>query len=137
MNTRYPHKPNKRWLVFANAERCDHYASLKEAGFISWKRERNNFSIGDTVYIFSSKQRRIIYSTVVVKEEMRADGGYWLQEPPMHMCWRLEAVAEHSGGKLDEKDLMNHGFKGGRSLQRPVCGNSELLDYIESEFNRD
>lgn len=51
---------SKHWLVYANASRCNHYASLKETGFISWKRERNNFAIGDIVYVFSSIERKII-----------------------------------------------------------------------------
>ncbi|MDE7346750.1 MAG: hypothetical protein K2N48_08435 [Muribaculaceae bacterium] len=67
-------RESKHWLVYVNASRCNHYASLKEAGFISWKRERNNFAIGDIAYVFSSKDRKIIYKTEVIAEEMRADG---------------------------------------------------------------
>lgn len=85
---------SKHWLVYANASRCNHYASLKETGFISWKRERNNFAIGDIVYVFSSIERKIIFKTEVVAEEMRSDGKYWVETPPMHMTWRLEAVEE-------------------------------------------
>ena len=58
-------REHKNWLVCVNASRCDHYKSLKEAGFISWIRERNNFAIGDIVYIFSSKEGKIIYKAEV------------------------------------------------------------------------
>lgn len=126
----------KRWIAFANANRCDHYASLKEAGFISWKKERNNFAIGDIVYLFNSFERKIIFKTEVERQEMRADGKYWKETPPNHMTWRLKAITEYTGECLNEEQLVRHGFKGGRSLQHPSCNNTELLDYIESEFNK-
>lgn len=127
---------NKHWLVFANANRCNHYESLKKAGFISWKKERNNFEIGDIVYLFSSNERKIIFKTQVVCEEMRADGEFWVENPPMHMTWRLEAVEEYAGDNLNEDILIRHGFKGGRSLQHPMCNNPDLFKYIESQFTK-
>ena len=129
-------RESKHWLVYANASRCNHYASLKEAGFISWKRERNNFAIGDIVYVFSAKERKIIYKTKVITEEMRADGKYWVETPPKEMTWRLKAIEEYTGDSLDESSLTLHGFKGGRSLQHPMCNNPELFAYIESQFEK-
>lgn len=126
----------RHWLVYANASRCNHYASLKETGFISWKRERNNFAIGDIVYIFSSVERKIIFKTEVVDEELRADSNYWIEKPPMHLTWRLKAIEEYSGVELDEMNMKSHGFKGGRSLQHPMCNNPELFAYIESQFGK-
>ena len=123
----------KHWLVYANALRCNHYASLKEAGFISWKRELNNFAIGDIVYVFSSVERKIIFKTEVVAEEMRADGKYWIETPPMHMTWRLKAVEEYTGDSLDEATLKLYGLK---SLRHPMCNNPELFAYIESQFEK-
>lgn len=128
-------RESKHWLVYANASRCNHYASLKEAGFISWKRERNNFAIGDIVYVFSSKERKIIYKTEVVAEEMRADSKYWIEYAPKEITWRLKAIQEYKGDALDEDFLKQHGFKGGRSLQHPMCNNPELFAYIEAQFN--
>lgn len=132
LNTR----KNKKWLVFANANRCNHYASLSKAGFVSWKKDRNNFQVGDIVYLFSSVERKIIFKTIVVDDELRADGKYWVEKPPMHTTWRLEAVQEYTGDALDERHLLQHGFKGGRSLQHPMCNNPELFDFIESEFDK-
>ena len=123
----------KNWLVCVNASRCDHYKSLKEAGFISWVRERNNFAIGDIVYIFSSKEGKIIYKAKVVAEEMRADGKYWIERPPMQMTWRLKAVDEYVGDALDKATLKLYGLK---SLQHPMCNNPELFAYIESQFEK-
>lgn len=124
-------RESKHWLVYAKASRCNHYASLKEAGFISWKRERNNFAIGDIVYVFSSKERKIIFKAEVVAEELRADGKYWIEKPPMHMTWRLNAVEEYTGTELDEATLRLYGLK---SLQRPMWNKPDLFAYIESKF---
>lgn len=126
-------REHKNWLVCVNASRCDHYKSLKEAGFISWIRERNNFAIGDIVYIFSSKEGKIIYKAEVVAEEMRADGKYWIERPPMQMTWRLKAVEEYVGDALDKATLKLYGLK---SLQRPMWNKPELFAYIESQFEK-
>lgn len=67
--------------------------------------------------VFSPKERKIIYKTEVVAEERRADGNYWIETPPMRMTWRLKAIEEYTGEKLDESVLKLHGFKGGKSLQ--------------------
>lgn len=136
MRTTLNQRAIRQWLVYANASRCNHYASLKEAGFISWKRERNNFAVGDIVYVFSSKERKIIYKTEVVAEELRADGNYWIETPPMHMTWRLKAIEEYTGDLLDEPVLKLHGFKGGKSIQHPMCNNPELFAYIKSQFEK-
>ncbi|MDE6017227.1 MAG: hypothetical protein K2G85_00255 [Muribaculaceae bacterium] len=125
-------RESKHWLVYANATRCNHYASLKEAGFISWKRERNNFAIGEIAYVFSSKERKIIYKTEVIAEEMCADGKYWIEKPPMQMTWRLKGVEEYTGESLDEATLKLYGLK---SLQRPMWNKPELFAYIDSQFN--
>lgn len=133
MGKKNTNRETKHWLVYANALRCNHYASLKEAGFISWKRERNNFAIGDIVYVFSAKENKIIFKTEVVAEEMRADGEYWIEEPPMHMTWRLKAVEEYTGDSLDKATLKAYGLK---SLQRPMWNKPELFAYIESQFEK-
>lgn len=135
MKTSSNNHTNKHWLVFANAKRCNHYASLAETGFISWKKERNNFAIGDIVYVFSSAERRIIFKTVVTGIEERSDSKYWVESAPNDITWRLEAIMEYNGDALDEDSLKKHGFKGGRSLQHPMCNNPDLFDYIENQFN--
>lgn len=44
----------------------------------------------------------------------------------------VKVFEEYCGDKLTEKDLCNHGFSGGRSLETPNCNNKKLLDYIKS-----
>lgn len=135
MKTSSDNHINRHWLVFANAKRCNHYASLVETGFISWKKARNNFTIGDIVYVFSSAERKIIFKTEVIGIEERADSKYWIEKAPKDITWRLRAIQEYKGDALDEDSLMQHGFKGGRSLQHPMCNNPELFEYIEEQFD--
>ena len=75
----------------------------------------------------------IIYKTEVIAEEMRANGKYWIQKPPMHMIWRLEAVEEYTGDSLDEATLKLYGLK---IIQRPMWNKHELFAYIESQFEK-
>ena len=124
-------KGNRIWLAFTNEERCNHYACLKEQGFISWRKNRNNFQVGDIIYLFSSTERKIIFKTIVVGEEQRQDNDYWYGEAPNDLTWRLEALEEYSGDLLNEDFLKEHGFKGGRSLQHPMYNNPELFAYIK------
>ena len=123
---------NKYWIAFANAKICNHYKSLVEQGFINWRKSRTNFKVGDIVFLFSSVERRIIFKTTVTGIEPRKDHAYWLVQPQMQETWRLEAVEENITDKLYEEDLIQHGFKGGRSLQHPMCNNMELIEYIKS-----
>ena len=126
---------NRAWLVFANEEKCKHVRCLEEKGFISWHRGSIKFAEGDTVYIFLSTERRVRYKTKVVAVDVdREDASYWIEKAPKDKTHRLELVTEYSGKGLHEKDLQMYGFKGGRSLQHPMCGNLELLNYIETCF---
>lgn len=126
----------KNWIVFANANRCNHYKALKEIGFINWAKARNfKFEIGDIVYIFSSKERKIIFKTIVVADnESRRDSKYWVEETPRDITYRLEADKEYTGDMLSESQLMKYGFKGGRSLQTPQYKNTKLVTYISEQF---
>ena len=131
-------KGNRSWLVFANEDICKHYESLKEAGFISWKRNDRRYKMleEDIVYIFSSMERKIIFKTKVTRPEERQDNIFWIIPAPKDNTWRLEAIQEYTGNGLDELTMRNHGFNGGQSIQNPMCNNPELFAYIESQFEK-
>lgn len=129
------HSTNKSWLVFGNAKRCNHTKSLHETEFINWTQAHTKFNIGDTIYLFVSDERRIRFELIVTSmNEERQDSSYWIEEAPNDMTFRLELVDEYFGYELDEIELKMHGFKGGRSLQRPMCRNQELFEYIAECF---
>ena len=66
----------------------------------------------------------------------REDASYWIEKAPKDKTHRLELVKEYPDIGLYEKDLQKYGFKGGRSLQQPMCRNLELLNYIEDCFQK-
>ena len=131
-------KQNRRWLVFANNEKCNHGRSFAEQGFVSWNPHRRKFAVGDTVYLFFSQDRAVRVKAEVVEVGVpRADKAYWNVIPPEDRTCKLQLVAEYEGDALNESVLMGHGFKGGGSIELPMCGNTQLLDYIEEQFNKD
>lgn len=126
---------NRNWLVFANRSKCDHAKALKELGFINWKMGKTLMNIGDTVYLFMSDERRIRFKTeVVAKNCIREDSIYWNLPSGDDETFKLNFVAEYTGNELDEKFLEGHGFKDGRSIERPMCNNPELFQYINEVF---
>lgn|SRR5574344_295753 len=129
-----------RWLVFANEKRVKHAASLdSDKKLISWVMGSNyHFNIGDSVYVFMSDERCVRYKTVVdAKNCQREDCDFWIETPPKDITYRLTRVKKYKGEKLYEDDLKLHGFKGGSSLRHPIKNNKDLLNYIESEFEKD
>ena len=129
-------KNNRTWLVFANEDKCNHILSFEEQGFISWVENKIKFALYDTVYVFVSSERRIRYKTKVVAVNCRrGDAKYWKGIAPNDTTSMLQLVQEFSGNELDELILLSYGFKGGRSIQTPMCNNTELFEYVESVFN--
>lgn len=128
-------KPNRRWLVFANNEKCNHGRSFAEQGFVSWNPHKRKFAVGDTVYLFFSQDRAVRIKAEVVEVGVpREDQAYWNITPPDDKTCKLQLVAEYDGDALNESVLIEHGFKGGGSIELPLCGNTKLLDYIEEQF---
>lgn len=52
-------KPNRRWLVFANNEKCNHGRAFAEQGFVSWNPHSRKFAVGDTVFLFFSRRTEL------------------------------------------------------------------------------
>lgn len=126
---------NRTWLVFANRNMCDHATSLQQDGFVYWKKGRVKMSIGDIVYLYMSDTRHVRFKTLVVDTECkRGDCKYWVAECPSDLTFKLKLVEEYNGDKLNDDVLREHGFNGGRSIERPMCNNSQLFSYFESVF---
>ncbi len=128
---------NRRWLVFANSNRCDHVRSFTDKGFISWLQSVK-FKVGDTVYVYISKEKRVRYKAIVKAiGKQREDSAYWFESGHANdITARLKLVCEYqkNDNKLNDVELVKHNFHGGSSIQRPICNNNVLLDYIEKCF---
>ncbi|WP_455967525.1 hypothetical protein [Bacteroides fluxus] len=123
------------WMVFANERKCNHTKALRELGYISWRQDRVRFAIGDIVYLFMSDERYIRFKTIVVAaNQERGDSDYWKDVAPKDKTYKLELVEEYNDDTLCEANLIEHGFRGGRSLQHPMRNNPTLFGYIQEHF---
>ena len=108
------------WLAFAQRKSCHHREALMGLGYINWTMHHTKFKIGDIVFLFMSDERKVAFKTkVVAKDCDRTDIAYGQVKPNMHFTYKLVLVKEYTGNKLDEENLTQHGFKGGRSIQHP------------------
>lgn len=129
---------NKNWLAFANKDTCHHAESLLNLGFINWTMHRTKFSIGDIVYLYMSDERRIRFKTQVVAENCkREDLAYWKKAPTTHLTYKLSLIAEYAGHNLDDEQLKQHGFNGGKSIEKPMYNNPTLFQYINGIFEKE
>lgn len=128
---------NRRWLVYANESNCKHSKAFAEIGYVSWNPHNRKFREGDIVYMFLSTDRSVRFKTVVSAVNVpRTDQKYWNFTPSNTPTCKLDFVAEYNGELLNEEELKKNGFKGGGSIELPMCGNKELLDYIEEIFTK-
>lgn len=109
--------------------------AINTLGFISWRMGRARFAIGDIVYLFMSDERYVRFKMIVTAENCkREDKEFWIEKAPNDRTYKLELLAESNRSRLTESDLLQHGFKGGKSLEIPNCNNMELINYIKSVF---
>ncbi len=88
-----------------------------------------------SVYLFMSNSRNIRFKTRVEACEVpREDSDFWIEKAPKDLTSRLRLVAENNSALLKEENLKKHHFNGGRSLQRPIYKNEQLIAYIQENF---
>lgn len=129
------HTTNRTWIAFANSSRCNHSEAIHDLKYINWRMGPNfHFTIGDTVYLFMSEDRSIRFKMVVAEENCkRTDNGYWIEDAPKDVTYKLALVDEYKGNKLKEEYLIQYGFSGG-GIQTPSYKNEDLIAYIDSIF---
>lgn len=131
---------NKRWLAYANTDKCNHIKALKTLGYISWSNDSRKFEVGDVVFLYIRQYRRVIYKTHVERINiLREDTDFWKeqfqQEVKNQLTSRLRLEKIYKGEELNEEKLSNYGYDG-KSIQRPSSKNERLLSYIEQVFDR-
>lgn len=115
-------KPNRRWLVFANNEKCNHGRSFAEQGFVSWNPHSRKFAVGDTVYLFFSQDRAVRVKAKVVEVGVpRADKAYWNIPPSDDKTCKLQLVAEYNGDALNESVLMENMASKAEAALNSLC----------------
>ena len=115
-------KPNRRWLVFANNEKCNHGRAFAEQGFVSWNPHSRKFAVGDTVYLFFSQDRAVRVKAKVVEVGVpRADKAYWNIPPSDDKTCKLQLVAEYNGDALNESVLMENMASKAEAALNSLC----------------
>lgn len=124
---------NRRWLVYANESRCNHIKAFTEIGHVSWNPHNRKFKVGDIVYLFLSIDRCVRFKTKVSALDVpRTDQKYWSSTPLIFLPENLISLQS-----IRENFLMRgYGFKGGGSIEQPMCSNKEQLNYIEEIFTK-
>ena len=127
------------WLISANPNMFDHDAAFRKWGYCDWI-QFGNFDIGDTVYLYASKQCGYIkFKTEVIKNNMKfeqidKDDSLWLDTHDLKRqeakYSRLKLVKRIDDNKLTLNRLRLHGLKNAPQRSKKLDG--ELLKYIES-----
>lgn len=139
----YPEK-NKTWLITAKRDTFLLAECLAKYGGYHWQQGRYNVSLGDTIYIYLSEERRIAYRMEVesINEPydkwMAKEEEFWVDKNRINESEvgkkyaYLELIDSSDSDKMSEDNLAKHGF-----LRAPL-GTKELegdlLKYIERHF---
>lgn len=134
----------KHWIIPSNNNIFRLSDFLVEYGYVDWK-QRNNFQIGDIVYIYSTKpESKIRFMMEVTRtdmtfEESTKDVEYWNDPEEFNMgiihnryC-RFRLVSEANNNSLSLDELIKHGLSG--APQRGMFVSGKILDYIRAAFN--
>lgn len=127
------------WLISANPNMFDHDAAFRKWGYCDWI-QFGNIEVGDTVYLYASKQCGYIkFKTEVIKNNMRfeqidKDDSLWLDTHDLKRqeakYSRLKLVKCIDENKLTLSRLRLHGLKNAPQRSKKLEG--ELLNYIKS-----
>jgi predicted HNH restriction endonuclease len=136
------------WVISSNPKTYDADRSLQANGEIDWVT-KNNFAVGDTVYIYEVIPPRgrggIVYETEVVKADISTDqkiddrefwaGGNYPEDLTAQTRFsRLKIVGKPAGGAITLETLKKYGFTPPQSSAHNLGNNPGLLSNIRSHF---
>ncbi len=134
---------SKTWIIPSNSNKFDIAGALEKFGFVDWK-QKNNFHIGDVIYIYSTKPEQCIRYRLCVTEvdltfdQTQSDIEFWNDRDEFYLgkehnryC-RFVLNGELELGRIDLEKLISKGLKG--APQSAMKVNGELKEYIESCF---
>ncbi len=134
---------SKAWILPSNSNKFDIAGALEKFGFVDWK-QKNNFHVGDIVYIYSTKPDQCIRYRFCVTdvdltfEQSQSDIEFWNDQDEFYTgkehnryC-RFVLNGELDQGILDLDKLVSKGLKGAPQSAMSVSG--ELKEYIENYF---
>lgn len=131
------------WMISANGKMYNHANAFQKWGFIDW-RQRANYSVRDTVYIYCTRPyKKVMFKTVVEKtglniSEIVDDKEFWYDISEYEKAIagnyvRLKLVEQVDTEMLSLSHLMQNGLNG--APQGPVKITDELADFVETYMN--
>ena len=128
------------WMISANGKMYDHATAFQKWGFIDW-RQRANYQVGDTVYIYCTRPfMKVMYKTTVVKESMSCsdivdDSDFWYIKEEHDKALegkyaRLKLDKQVDNENLSLPFLKENGLSA--APQGPVRVSNELASYIDN-----
>lgn len=132
------------WLISANGRMYDYASSFAHHGSIDWRQGNAKYSLGDIVYIYSTKPiQRIRYKCRVTEldknsAQIRDDKDYWINKEEYERSlkgkfFNLELIEEVDSKKLSLPFLLEKGLKA--APQGPIRLNEVVDSYIGSIFS--
>ena len=117
---------------------------LKEFGYVHWQ-QKNNFSIGDTIYIYCTKpEQRIRYKMIVCdvdlefSPEVEQEQKYWVERERIKAGINANRYAYFKlSGRTDSPTLtfdklLQNGVNG--NIQGGITISDKLLQYVQENF---
>lgn len=131
------------WIISANPNKYDIARSFEHYSYIDW-RQKNNFQVGDIVFIYvSSPDNMVQYKCTVLDTNrtypnIRDDKRYFknpdeYQKSIKGKFVRLLLSEMINNSALSYKNLKSKGLKS--KMQGPMTINGTLLDYISINFS--
>lgn len=116
----------QKWLISANPDNFNHAAFFAESGWIDWNK-KNNYEIGDIVYIYNTKSSKVMFKTYVEKCSSRKN---------TDDDWVIFRLIEYiDNDDLSLENLRKHGLKNPESKAIKVV--DELGKYLDNYFKKD
>ena len=131
---------SETWMMPSNNNTFRVDDCIDDRGVIFW-RQYNNFSVGDSIYLYGTKPESRIKYLMQVEEidithsDKIDDKEYWLSEAEFNerskhnRYLKLRLIQKIESDALSLEDLLEHGLKGAPQGAMRLSG--ELLDYIK------
>lgn len=131
------------WMISANGKMYDHASAFATFGFIDW-RQRANYQIGDTVFIYCTRPiKKIMYKCEVEQcdktfRDCVDDRRFWIdineyKKSQSGRYARLKLLEQVDTAYLSLESLCNNGLSS--APQGPIKVSTELYNYIDKYFN--
>lgn len=131
------------WILPSNNDQFDVESCIAEHRFVYW-RQKNNYEVGDIVFIYcSGAVGKIRFATIVEEVDlpyndaiMGFEKKYWLTDfEPIEKEMKLRLLEDIKTDALSRQNMLAHGLRG--NLQGPMTiKDKDLLEFVVQSLNK-